>query len=455
MLETRGRVIDASRPEETAGPHREDSRADPGPAAARPGRVRISRGICLYVTRNLLLNCSIAFLVLEVVQGVIFTIRAAEDLPLSFDIIIIFPILLMAFAQAVTHTLPVALLFGTSLLAGRLNGDREVLALKSFGVSPLQILLPVAAIGGAMAILAHEVNTRWAPPMRYMLRNAESIVLERLGYLGEGYGLDPKTSDWSLWVYHYDGPVLTGIFLTINNSTSGFPLSKEILEQVKTPSYPLYLYARRGIAGKGTGKYEGNLVLHLQDLNIFLDNRFLDAMGAEHRGEKPTVPVQTEPRPHRDFMQRIRMKDWVFAVTLPKKDPSPKDMTNAELSVEISRRLERAEAERAAGGSGGEEARREHLSAVTEWHRRLALSLTAVTFPVGAFAIGLFLVSLNRLLPFFLASTLIPAIYFPLEIFGSNLARGGILPAVTTELGNIGVLLLAALLLFRVSRAPR
>ncbi|HVR75594.1 MAG TPA: LptF/LptG family permease [Planctomycetota bacterium] len=455
MLETRGQVIDASRPEENVGPHGEAPRADPAPAAARPGRVRVSRGICLYVARGLLLNCTVAFLVLEVVQGVIFTIRAAEDLPLSFDILIIFPILLMAFAQAVTHTLPVALLFGTSLLAGRLNGDREVLALKSFGVSPLQILLPVAAIGGAMAILAYGVNTRWAPPMRYMLRNAESIVLERLGYLGEGYGLDPKTSDWSLWVYHYDGPVLTGIFLTINKSTSGFPLSKEVLEQVKTPSYPLYLYARRGIAGKGTGEHAGNLVLHLQDVNVFLDNRFLSALGSEHRGEKPAVPVSTEPNAHRDFMQRFRMKDWVFAVPLPRKDPAPKDMANPELAAEIWRRREHAEAEGGAGGSGGAEARRDYLSALTEWHRRLALSLSAVTFPVGAFAIGLFLVSLNRLLPFFLASTLIPALYFPLEIFGSGLARRGILPSVTTEFGNIGILLLAAVLLFRISRAPR
>ena len=423
MIETRGRVSDASRPNETAGPHTETPRAAPRPAEVRRGRTRISRGICLYIARGLLLNGAVAFLVLEVVQGVIFTIRAAEDLPLSFDIIIIFPILLMAFAQAVTHTLPVSLLFGTSLFAGRLNGDREVLALKSFGISPFQILLPVVAIGGAMAGLAYEVNTRWAPPMRFMLRNAESIVLERLGYLGEGYGLDPKTSDWSLWVYHYDGPVLTGIFLTINKSTSGFPLSKDLLEHVETPSYPLYLYARRGIAGKGTGKQAGQLVIRLQDLNVFLDNRFLRSVGAEQRGEKLASPAPAEWNPHRDFMQRVRIKDWVFAVPLPRKDPSPKDMSNAELSVEISRRLERAEAPGGADGSGGAEARRDYLSAVTEWHRRLALSLSAVTFPVGAFAIGLFLVSLNRLLPFFLASTLIPALYFPLEIFGSTLAR--------------------------------
>src|SRR2546428_8582408 len=126
-------------------------------------RVGHSKSLFLYIARGLLVNCMVAFVVLEAVQGIIFAIRATEGY--SVDVLIIFPVLLRAFGQAVSYTLPISLLFGTGLFVGRINADREILALQGFGLSSFQLLLPVAVVGGASSLASYYVNNQWVPPM--------------------------------------------------------------------------------------------------------------------------------------------------------------------------------------------------------------------------------------------------------------------------------------------------
>ena len=208
-------------------PPGEEKRALPDspvrPARVRRHRVRLSWTACKYLGGGLALNCIVAFLVLEAVMGIIFTVRATEQL--SFDILLIFPVLLAAFVQAMSYTIPVALLFGTSLLVGRMNADRELLALRSFGVSPFQLCVPALAIGAALGLFCYQVNSEWVPRMRFANRNAESMFLDRLGYLGEGWNVPlVRGSGRTLWIYHYDGPRLEGIFATFSKPGLSAPL---------------------------------------------------------------------------------------------------------------------------------------------------------------------------------------------------------------------------------------
>jgi hypothetical protein len=398
--------------------------------------VRHSKSLFLYIARGLLLNCAMAFIVLEAVQGIIFTIRATEGF--SFDVLIIFPVLLRAFGQAVSYTLPISLLFGTGLFVGRLNADREILASQSFGVSAAQLLLPVVVVGGVSSLASYYLNNQWVPFLRLANRNVGTFVLDQLGYLGEGWNFEFSSGSVSLWIYHYEGPVLEGVFLSVSDTGSGAPISREVLSKVNALSYQGYLFAERGFAYRGKGELEGHLVVELQGVNVFFDDDFLQRSGSS------------------DFMQRAHANRWRWIPSFEKKMPSSKDMDWAELSSETQGRyLALLKAKDGGSEEELEEARRGYAGAVTEFHRRISLSLSALTFPLSAFVLGLFVISSNRLLPFFLSSILVPALYFTFELVGNNLGKRGICPWALEHAGNAALVILCAILLWRAGRGPR
>lgn len=407
----------------------------------QPGRREIrgvsnSKSLFVYVARGLLVNCMITFVVMEAVQGIIFTIRATEGY--SFDLLIIFPVLLRAFGQAISYTLPISLLFGTGLFVGRLSADREILALQSFGVSAYQLLLPVTVVGGLSSMASYYMNNQWIPPMRLANRNVGTLILEQLGYLGEGWNLEFSSGPVSLWIYHYDGPVLEGIFLSLSGSGTGAPISMEMINKVDSLAYQGYLFAERGFAYKGRGEYEGRLVVELQGVNAFFDDDFLTKSGAS------------------DFMHRLHMNRWRWTPRFDKKSPTAKDMDSGELAKETEERLAGLSTAQQRGSQEEiEAASRSYASAVTEFHRRLSLSMASLTFPLCAFVLGLFVLSSNRLMPFFLSSTIVPALYFTFELFGNNLAKRGVLPWALEHAGNVTIVLLCLALLWKVQRGPR
>jgi lipopolysaccharide export LptBFGC system permease protein LptF len=416
----------------------EGSAPDGASGARSPGvtrRVRNSRSLFAYIFRGLVVNCLVAFLVLETVQGIIFTVRATEGY--SFDLLVIFPVLLRAFGQAMTFTLPLSLLFGAGFFIGRLNADRETVALRSFGLSPAQLLVPVAVLGVSLTALSYELNSQWVPRLRFANRNVGSLILDQLGYLGEGWNLEFSTGPCSLWIYHYDGPFLEGIFFSVSEPGEGVPVSKEILEKVEAPSYPLYVYAERGLVSRGRGDLEGRLILDLQGVDVFLDNDFFDASSTS------------------DFMHRIRMEHWRWIPEFPQKTPGIKDLDRRQLASLTAERWDDCLLAEAGDPDLKDRALREYSILVAEFHRRISLSLTALTFPLAAFVLGLFMQSTNRLLPFFVSSTLVPVLYFGLELFARQVSRRGVLPWAMGELGNLSIILLCLFLLFWMNRSPR
>ncbi|MBI4605572.1 MAG: LptF/LptG family permease [Planctomycetes bacterium] len=435
------------------------ARPEPGAGATR--KVRLSWQVVRYLGAGLATNGTISFLGLEAVLGIIFTVRATEGL--SIEILLIFPVLLAAFVQAMSYTVPVALLFGTGLLLGRLNADREVTALRSFGVSPLQLLLPAVAVGAVLAGLGYQVNSEWVPRMRYANRSAESWFLDRIEYLGEGWGRSYKSGAMTLWIHHHDGPHLEGVYASFSRPIEGMPLPQKALEQVQAPSYPIYVVAERAWAHRDAA---GELVLELREVDVFFDQDFVPLLGKRFREPAPegtgapAPPAAPEgPRPagrSSDFLQRAHFSSWTWPVRLPAKSPTAKDLGREPLAEETARRLEALRRAEASGDpTQVRSARRDYMSAVTELHRRLALSLCALTFPLTAFLIGLQVRSPNRLLPFFLASTTVPAVFFSFEILGNYLSRQGIAPWAMEELGNAALLLLCAGLFTRARAAPR
>lgn len=430
----------------------------------RPRRVRSSITLFGYLLRGLSVNCLLAFLILEAVQGVILTVRATEAY--SFDILIVFPILVRAFLQAITYSLPLSLLFGASLLAGRLNADREVLALRSFGVSPLQTSLPALGLGAALTIGAHFLNSEWGPAMRYANRNAETMILNNLGYLGEGWNLEYRSSEMSLWARHYDGPTLEDFFIGVGKNGPSFLVSNDVARSVDSSSYAQYLFAKRGSVARGKGKRAEQIVLDLEGVSLFFDDDFIEGMGKRYAadgkkpGEKPVEePGDVRPAPpgaSANFMQRAYFERLEFAIVPPVRDKTVKDMSAGELSIETSHRLERLTKVRSTSDRKAiDYAEDQYWYAVTESHRRLSISLATLFFPLCTFLVALSVSSANRLLPFFVSAIVIPTLYFSGEMLGNYLALRGILPFATQQIGNLLLCALGTVLFVRLCRGPR
>jgi hypothetical protein len=191
---------------------------------------------------------------------------------------------------------------------------------------------------------------------------------------------------------------------------------------------------------RGTEAEGRRLVVDLRDVRVFFDQNLL-----EHT-EVPTDFVANLQ------FERLRIILRFEHIALK----GFKDMARSELMGAIEGHLASWRvALRAGDAAAAESSRTQYIDAVSEIHRRLALSLTVLTFPLTAIVIGLYIRSANRLLPFFVAGTFVPGIFFGLTILGHAFARKGYEPWALEELGNFGLMLLSGILLASILRAPR
>jgi lipopolysaccharide export LptBFGC system permease protein LptF len=418
--------------------------------------VRHSRTVIVYVIVGLLNTSLVTFTALEAFQGIVLTVGATSEF--KVPVVILLPVILRAFGQALMYAIPVALLLGAGLFIGRLGADRELVALQASGVSSLQFVFPACILGGALSILCLFFNNAWVPRFRASLTNIQELVATQLSNLGEGWNLElTPSSGQSIWIYHHDGPLLEGLFFGVSGSSSEGPVAVEAMEAVAAPSYPCFLFAERGIVRAARERGDG-VEVELRGVDVFFDNDFLEK-GGEVRS---------------DYLHHLRFErlDWSFR--FPRGSLRPKYLPFSELRAETRRcraALDEAlaagpEPERAARPAGddkktktdrprAERLQRDYNIAVTEFHSRLATSFCALTFPLAALALGLVVRSTNRLLPFFVSSTVVPAVYFPLELLGHHLACDGHVPWATQQLGNIALAALVVLALRQAERAPR
>jgi hypothetical protein len=398
-------------------------------------RVRLSREINLYIGRGIVSYSLVGFFILDAVMGLIGTVRVTDKYNVPF--LLILPLLLKAMGQMLMYTMPVALLFGTSLMAGRLRGDRELLSLTSFGVSPAQLFVPVLLLGGVLSAFSYELNQRVVPHFRYDMRNVTSFVLENLDYLGEGWGLDFSVGPYEIWVHRHNGANLEGVFLTAKGNAVKGPISPEILGNVDTPTYPFYLVAERArVLAERNERDE--FTIELEAVSLFVDNQLLSGPKAA------------------EFVQRGHLATFRWYIPAGRRGRGVKDRDRWQLAAHREETYEKWKESEAAGDqdlAGNYE--RHYHEIVRQSHRRLAMALCCLTFPMCAFAIGMFVRSENRLLPFFVACTVVPANFFGLELFGGNLAEQGILPMVTEQLGNIALVIISVVLYGLSARGPR
>lgn len=496
-------------------PPRRDDLRSAGPPHSRAETIRkkrrLSRTLSIYIGSEILKVSGLVFLVLEVVHGSVFTIQAIREY--GFDLFMILPLFWQTFAYALYHSIPISLLFGTSLVFGRLIADREIVAMRGFGISSVQLLAAPLILGLAFTFSAYFINGYLVPEIRYAKRNLGQVFLDKLDYLGQGWNkqiqLGKKTTihisrysnqqlfDISIFTESTDNLGLGGLLRdSAEESGELTPGSRETLEGVL--SIPFIVHARYGEIRRSEPGSDGGsgLELVLENVSFLVDNTYLsqadiDPMGGPEEArpaadlpEEIPGPEEAKLRPLSEHhFLRVTLERLPIRPRSSQKARGHKDMPNPMIREEIAIRREKyrelvASAEPTAADfpdpaalSEAREtrllairrAKHGYLSADSDYHRRLSYAGICFFFPLTTTLLALLLNSGNRLLPFFIGVSVCCAVFFPLELQGRNLAKAVGGSWFLAELGNlalVGISIFALLRLenrfpFRRRRGPR
>jgi len=420
-------------------------------AATRTRRWRISSSLVRHIGGQILETSAFVLIVLELSYSLLIAIAVARqydlDLPLAL------PVMWFTALSMLNDSVPISLLFGTSLVFGRLIADREVMAYKSFGLSYLQILAPVLGLALGFTICGYFVNSYLVPHMRQERRDVGGLLVDQFRSLGKGYNRDFRFGNINLWILHHDGRRLDGIFLAPRYGQSGEDALVGKVDDLDPVSYPYCVYAERGRvlfadevarATPAAGP-RAELTPELRALGFSSsverdtdglsgDEIWIELEGVSFFWSDELHPGGTSSFFHRAFIGRH------FVPFDPagsrRRDPGRKELVSPRLGEEIARtRAEIARGE--LSGAGAESARSQLAKLEVEYHDRLSRTCAYFLFPMLAGLIALLLNSPNRLLPFFVAAAIVPAIYYGSATIGQLLGFAGWPAAVVMQIGNL------------------
>jgi len=110
--------------------------------------MRIARTLSLYVMRETLLYCTLAFVVLTLVLLTQNLLRRLDELFLiGMTLADVGVVIRCITPVALSYSIPFAFLLGILLAIRRMSADGELLALRSSGIGPLHFLIPFLMLG--------------------------------------------------------------------------------------------------------------------------------------------------------------------------------------------------------------------------------------------------------------------------------------------------------------------
>lgn len=413
------------------------------PGARRVPRRRLPRILSVYVGTEILKVFLLVFFILEIIHGSTLTIKGVRDF--GFDLILLLPVLWISFAYALYHAIPIALLFGTSLVFGRLVADREITAFRGFGLSYGELLIAPATIGVVFSLIGFVVNGYVVPQQRFAWRNIGNIVLDQLQHLGDGWNKKITLGRANtIHIGHYAGRKLYNISIYAEK-----PEQFEIRGVDPEESEP-------GAAGDELDFISFPFILHAQVGEVInsLDTAVADGDSRvyfELRGISGFFdPGLISRKDRADFLNPFILDRFRIPIGREDRDRNhPKDMINPVLREKIGKfrgevlALEQRLRDGEDVGEELERSRDRYLRFWSEYHRRLTFAAISFIFSITAALLAFRLNSTNRLLPFFVSVVVNCVIFFPLEVFGNKLGRTLGAPWFFAQLGNVALLALA------------
>ncbi|MBN1442410.1 MAG: LptF/LptG family permease [Planctomycetes bacterium] len=423
--------------------------------ADRTARAGVSWTLHAYLGIEILKVFGFVLLMLELGYALLVSVVISRRLDIDF--LLVLPAFWTTALAMLNDSIPLALLFATALVYGRAVADREMTALKSFGLSHRQLLAPALLLGLAAATAGSIVVGYLAPEMNFRKRDIGRALLEaQLRYLGEGSNRDFPFGNHSLWIRQYNGRSLQGIFLSLqlgseNNQKDGGGqgiLPEELVKGLNPVSESLYLYAQRG---------EVLLPEDLRREGFTPPRRPRDGTAgadeeAEGESELPTVIVFRlynvrlfvsdqifHPHEPSDFMQRMDLDvlpvsyDPAGSISIRRR---PKQLSLGTLASQMPmarRELEAMSPEDPAYAKSQEE----YFKTVAEFHWRWARMASFFLYPVLAAVVALFLNAENRFVAFFVSCIIGPSAFYGLGTVGQILGEKGFAPWLSLHMGTI------------------
>ncbi|MBI3318235.1 MAG: LptF/LptG family permease [Candidatus Omnitrophica bacterium] len=362
------------------------------------------RLIRLYILRELLQPTAMALVLFTFILLVGNLVKLADLLvnkgvsPLA--ILKMFGLLVPAL---MSHTLPMAVLTGTLLAFSKLSSDREILAMRTSGVSLWAVASPVLVVGALMSLALVPINDRIVPWSHYATRQ----ILVEIGVRNPTAFLEAGTfikefKPYILFVYRVEGNRLTKV--RIYEPREGYPTRTIVAERGEFIPVP----------------DQRRVVLKL-----------FDGSADEPDPKEPTKFYKLE---FATYAMNLALKEGKDPATLSRK---PKDMTLQMLEAE-TRRLQ-------AEGIDPAPLR-------IEADRRLSMAFSPLVFVLIGLPLGITTRRAQRSVGLGL-SVLIFLGYYLFLVLGQGLAQKGIVPSQPAMwMGNLFFGILGALLIWRADR---
>ncbi len=359
---------------------------------------------------------------------------------LSLDYV--WPFLFKVSILSMFYTLPISLLFAVTLGFGRMVADREVTALKSCGVSHVQLMMPAIILGLLCVLVCDHLNNTLVPQVGYERRNLGRRFLQQLTDLGSGtertLPLPGRMGRIQCASYH--GNVLENVVITVWDIGR---LTGETTESTDR-LFPIEINARRAEVSQVDEK---KLQVELDEAEIHIPDDIL-------RGGKGDT----------HFFQKIGVGRYRLPISLAEVQERERDQATSVLTKSITDNratlaltTARMQEEKDINAYNVLAAKAEALrsdirQAQIEISRRQAFAFSCVTFLFAGAPLTFLLNNRNRLVPFFVGNMMAIGIFYPFMVFGTQVAKSGVPAYLSIHTGNLLLVLLGCVLLFRLRR---
>ncbi len=367
--------------------------------------------------RYLLRDLLTAFvLILLIVTGVFFAgmvlqaIHRTEGLGLQA----VFRALPFLLPIALPVTAPLALLMACLLTYGRFSDDNEFLAMRMGGIHPWHAVAPAIACGAILSIGTLYLNTELIPAATF---GKKIVFRDQIGRLARAVQSGDATQlslgkNFKISWDGRDGPWLVNMLITY------VPKDADDAEDE----------AQTRIALRSVEAARGRLNVSSTTLHLILEDARIEDLSAKDNGVTR----------YADRRKELSLPlGWVMG-TSPLEKPKGSDEMRAD---EIYYRIQRSSEDRI-----------ERKYRAVFWER-VALGLAPLAFSMLGAPLGLSSARGSRMAAMTTALLVALPVYYPLLLWGENLARDGVLPApAALMIGNALMMLAGIVLLVKTVR---
>jgi lipopolysaccharide export system permease protein len=334
------------------------------------------------------------------------------------------------------YTVPVSLLFGATVVYGRLAGDNEIIAVKTAGLSVWTVLWPTVFLAGLLSLTLLHVSGGWIPNCTHQAKLVLFRDMEDMFYK-----LLSKDREFN----HRAWPFLIKV-----RDVQG---SKMI--------DPTFLHKIKGQNDHDVVIQAKSAVLHF-DLPAKLVRVFLEDSEVQKFAQRPDV---------------VMINNKILEIPIPSDsqfnmDKKLQEYTNAEIVLELAKnrrliataRMSEAIKDGFAFASGRldtiswpevNQVLRNHIDWIrscnaleTEWHLRISMAFGSLLFVILGAPVGILFARRDFLSAFMTCFLPIIGLYYPLMLFGTNVSKEGLLgPIASLWTGNILLAVLAGFVL--------